>query len=175
MAPAPPDCGDCPEGRPIGGGGLALGLGGHQAHLFPLSWTAFPPPRPWHRANHRTVGLGHDVAGALRRQAAKALLILLFQMGLDPGRVTQGDLAHPARRQLQPIVLLHPLRGLGKGMLRAKVTQRSLQALRTASGPHANPRGKDPPITALPIAPNPFLDFHLPKDAPPFQPFFLPQ
>src|SRR5258707_5476682 len=160
MSPALPDGSDVPEGRPIGGGNLTLGLRRHQAYLFPLSGTAFPPPRTGYGANHRAVGLGHDVAGPLRRQAAKAALILFFHLGLGPRRVAQGDLAHPARRQLQAIVLLHPLRGLGKGMLCPKVTERSLQALRTAPGPHADPRGKDPPITALAMAPNPFLDFH---------------
>ena len=152
---------------------LALRLRGTQAYFLPL-------PRPWalafprrHGADHRPVGLGNDVLGAHSGQRAKRLSIFLLQLLGGSLRMRQSRFPHRTGADLKTIVFQHPRRRVAKGMLATKIRQDPLQTNGSASRFDANGRRQQANIRLGLGAPDPFINEHLPEDAPPFQRFFL--
>jgi hypothetical protein len=80
VAPAPPHLGHLAKWGGVKCFLFALSLCGGQPHFLPV-------PRPFavsfargHRADHRSIDLGHDVRGSHRGQYAKGLLIVFLKL-----------------------------------------------------------------------------------------------
>ena len=126
MPPAPAGLFHTAEGGGIAGGGAAFGLRCDQPHFFPVAGAfAFARPRRY-GADHGPVRFSNDMGGALRRQQAKGLGVLLLQLILSSLRVAQRGGAHRRGRDVKTVVLVDALRRPCEGMFAAKVRQDTL-------------------------------------------------